>query len=254
MAEHGEAIARQVRDALLSGDLFLEYLPIVDLQNFNRCIGAEALVRWRRAGQVVMPMEFVPAIEGTPVAGLLTYWVIDTVEAELGEWLRSHPQAHLSINVPPEILGRGGLEYAARRSHLIDVRAQIVLEITERGIPDALGIEELRELETDSVQIALDDVGVDDNNLLVLFQAPVDIIKLDKRVADEIEAMTANPSIRGILSLVRASHRTVIAEGVERVEQADMLRDAGVSWAQGWLYSRSIPADDFIRWHAEHAG
>lgn len=244
--------AYEVRRALLDGEMFIEYLPTVDLQDNERCIGAEALVRWRRADCVVMPMQFIPAIEGTPVAGLLTYWVIDTVEAELGDWLRRNPKAHLSINVPPEVLGRGGLEYAARKSNLVDVRQQIVLEITERGVPDELGLEELKFISTDSVRIALDDVGVDDSNLLVLFQVPVDILKLDKRIIDDIHAPGSRGLLKNLSPMIRASCRVVVAEGIEKTDQAQVLRDHGVAWGQGWLYSRSLPASDFISWHAEH--
>ena len=252
MNDDARLLVNEVRDALLNGELFLEYLPTVDLQNGGRCVGAEALVRWRRGEKVIMPMQFIPSIEGTPVAGLLTYWVIDTVETELGAWLRQHPHAHLSINVPPEILGRGGLEYAARKSRLIDVRQQIILEITERGIPDAVGLEELKDLASDSVRIALDDVGMDDSNLLVLFQTPVDVLKLDKRVVDDIDAPDSQGLLAGLSPLIRASQRVVVAEGIEHPEQANLLRESGIAWGQGWLYSKALPAQEFITWHASH--
>ncbi|MEO7855212.1 MAG: EAL domain-containing protein, partial [Rubrivivax sp.] len=77
-----------IRRGLAAGEFFLEYLPTVSLLD-GRCIGAEALVRWRRDGVVVPPLEFVPIAENTPVIGLLTYWVIDTVAAEVSEWLRA---------------------------------------------------------------------------------------------------------------------------------------------------------------------
>ncbi len=77
-----------------------------------------------------MPDRFIPVIEETPVSGLLTYWVVDTLAAELGDWLRGHENVLLGINVPPEILGRGGLEYAAERAGLLDQAGKLVLEIT----------------------------------------------------------------------------------------------------------------------------
>jgi sensor c-di-GMP phosphodiesterase-like protein len=92
--------------AMDKGELFVEYLPAVSLRD-QRCVGAEALVRWRRGNTVVQPDEFLHLVEHTPVSGRLTYWVIDTVAAELETWLGDHPQARISINVPPEILGRG---------------------------------------------------------------------------------------------------------------------------------------------------
>src|SRR5262245_7909205 len=96
-----------VRAGMERGELFVEYMPIVTLKD-QRCVGAEALVRWWRAGAMLHPREFIPVIENTPVSGTLTYWVIDTVASELGGWLGENPEAQVSINVPPEILGRGG--------------------------------------------------------------------------------------------------------------------------------------------------
>src|SRR6266536_263836 len=109
---------RVIRDGLTNGEFFLEYLPTWLLEN-NRCVGAEALIRWRRPSGIVQPGQFIPLIENTPLSGLITYWVIDRVAEELGAWLRSNEGVHISINVPPEILGRGGLEYAVRKSGLI---------------------------------------------------------------------------------------------------------------------------------------
>src|SRR3954469_15828787 len=98
-----------MRSGLARGEFFLEYLPTVSLAD-GRCTGAEALARWRRPTGVVRPDDFIPLIEGTPLSGVLTYWVFETVAQELGDWLRAHKEASIGINVPPEILGRGGLE------------------------------------------------------------------------------------------------------------------------------------------------
>src|SRR3954468_18783621 len=114
-----------IRDALARGEFFLEYLPAVSLAG-GRCTGAEALIRWRSPAGIVSPAQFIPVVEQTPVSGLLTYWVMepvppalrvmDTVHAELGDWLRANPEAYVGINVPPEVLGRGGLAYSATKS------------------------------------------------------------------------------------------------------------------------------------------
>ncbi len=108
-------------------------------------------------------------MENTPFSGLLTYWVMDTVAAEMGDWLRSHRNAHISINVPPEIFGRGGLLYAGNKSGLIELASQIILELTERGLPDALAVDGLNLAHTIGVRIALDDVTlVDGANAAIL--------------------------------------------------------------------------------------
>src|SRR5436190_1546629 len=116
----------EVRAGLTQGEFLLEYLPTVSLAD-GRCVGAEALTRWRRPSGLVPPDAFIPLIEETPVAGMLTYWVMQTVARELGDWIGAHEDVHISINVPPAILGRGGLEYAGMISGLSNHRRQIVL-------------------------------------------------------------------------------------------------------------------------------
>ena len=88
---------------------------------------------------------FIPIAENTPLSGMLTYWVLDTVAAELGDWLRANPDVRVGINAPPEILGRGGMAYVATKSGLAEQAAQIILEVTERGLPDLLGVEAINQ-------------------------------------------------------------------------------------------------------------
>lgn len=240
---------QQVRAALFAGELFLEYLPVVAMDS-GRCVGAEALVRWQRGDRVVMPMDFIPDIEHTPVSGLLTYWVIDTMAAELADWMRGNPGAHIAINVPPEVLGRGGVVYAGYKAHLHDLRTRIVLEITERGVPDRMGLQEIRDIAADDVLIAMDDVAIDEDNLLLLSRVPVDLIKIDRGPVAGIETPAALPWLERLRALLEVGRHMVLAEGVERESQARILCDLGVQYAQGWLYSKPLRAADFIQWHA----
>ena len=241
---------QMLHKALLENAFFLEYMPTVALQNGGRCIGCEALIRWRRGADVVYPADFIPLMENTPVSGLITYWVIDTVASELGDWLRKHRSVHVGINVPPEVLGRGGLEYAARKAQLMDVRKQIVLEITERGIPDQLGLDELEDMADENILIAMDDVNMDESNFIVLSRLPVPIIKLDRDFVAQLTVANGKERLKAIAAFVQLGRHYVIAEGVETDEQAHLLKDAGVQYAQGWLYSKSVPAQAFMAYHA----
>ncbi len=242
-----------VRRAIFAGEMFLEYLPMVDLQDRDRCVGCEALVRWRRDGTVVPPLAFIPAIENTPVSGLLTYWVIDRMASELGDWLRTYGNVHVAINVPPEVLGRGGLEYAAYKANLLEVRSRLVLEITERGAPDHLGLQELRNIaQDDEVLIAMDDIGIDGGSMLAFARTPVDVLKLDRSVIAQIGGEDDAGVLAELTKLVGIGRQRFVAEGVEHAGQADNLRAIGVQWAQGWLYSCALPAREFIAWHAAH--
>jgi sensor c-di-GMP phosphodiesterase-like protein len=243
-----------LREALAADEFFLEYLPTIDLAD-GRCAGAEALIRWNRSGGVIPPLDFIPIADDTPVSGLITYWVMDTVAAELGEWLASHPQAHLSINVPPEVLGRGGLEYAASRSKLGECAQQLILEITERGLPDHIGIEGINHSRELGVRIALDDVTLSGPaNVAVLARANIDVIKLDASLVGQIVAGGPPPDwLDDVAAIVRSSRLAVIAEGVEQPHQLAALRAAGVQHAQGFHFSRPLSAEQFVAFHAETA-
>jgi sensor c-di-GMP phosphodiesterase-like protein len=245
-------VVSDVRAALYGGDLFLEYLPVVSLED-KRCVGAEALIRWRRQSHVVQPLEFIPLIENTPLSGLVTYWVIDTVADELAGWLRTHDGVHIAINVPPEVFGRGGLEYAAAKSDLLNLAYKFVLEITERGVPDKLGVDELNARPRGGVLVALDDVCASEASLLVASRVRVDIIKIDKPCVEEISREDSSQAkIAGLSALIRAAHVDVIAEGVETAAQIEVLRNAGIGMAQGWYFSPPLSAADFLTYFSAH--
>nr|WP_298723191.1 EAL domain-containing protein [uncultured Steroidobacter sp.] len=231
-----------LRGAMERGELFVEYQPIVSLVT-QRFVGAEALVRWRRENTVWPATRFVELLENTPMSGQITYWVIDTVARELGAWLSDHADVYISINVPPEILGRGGLEYAAVRSGLRARAGQILLEITERGVPDQLGLTALNTMAEHGVHLALDDVFLTGANLAVLSRGRFEIIKVDRKLIAQLREHAPEPAwLPGLRSVLLHSRLQVIAEGVESRYQADLLARAGVQMAQGFLFSASLPA------------
>jgi sensor c-di-GMP phosphodiesterase-like protein len=247
--------ADAIRDGLVQGEFFLEYLPTVSLAD-GRCTGAEALARWRRSsGVVVQPDEFIHVIEGTHLSGILTYWVLETVAKELGDWLRIHKEVHIGVNVPPEILGRGGLEYAASKAGLSEIRNQIVLEVTERGIPDTQGVAALEAASRSGVRIALDDVTLSATNLVILSRCTLDMIKTDRSLVDQITPDCPCPAwLSGLSALLNATRVAVVAEGVQTKAQVEALRAAGISMAQGYYFSPPISAEQLKTFHSSAAG
>lgn len=243
-----------IRDGLLRDEFFLEYLPIVSLAD-GRCVGAEALSRWRRSSGVVQPDEFIPLIAGTPMSGMLTYWVLENVSEALGDWLRVRKELSISINVPPEILGRGGLEYTASKTGVSEIRNQIILEVTERGVPDNMGLAALEAASRSGVRIALDDVTLSAANLVILSRCTLDLIKTHGSLAAQITPECPCPAwLDGLSALLQSTQVEIIAEGVETLAQVEALRAAGVSMAQGFYFSPPISAEELKAYCSRTSG
>jgi EAL domain-containing protein (putative c-di-GMP-specific phosphodiesterase class I) len=235
---------------LRNGEFFLEYLPIVELDN-GRCVGAEALTRWRRPWGIAQPAEFVPLIEETPLSGYLTYWVLEQIAANFLNWLRSH-DAYISFNVPPEIIGRGALWYLAERAGLIEIKHRLVIEITERGVPDRIAIEALNLAVDLGVRLALDDVG-SASNVIVLSRCNVEMIKIDQALVSQVRSGEPFPAaLKSIASLAKTNKLAVVAEGVEFADQAKVLKQAGIPLAQGYYFSQPLSADSFKTYFTAH--
>lgn len=245
----------EIRRGLEGGELFLEYLPTIALES-GRCVGAEALTRWRRDGAVVPPEEFIPLMEGTPLSGPLTYWVLETVAREIGDLLRGRPDLFLSVNVPPELLGRGGVAYTIRQAGIKDLVGQLVLEITERGMPDQLGLEALALATEAGCRVALDDAAEGGAHLVFLSRVcAVHQVKIDKSYIDRLAVEPWGPGLDWIWSLAALAYTSgveVVAEGVETAVQAELLLTAGIGLAQGYYFSPPLSAQELVRFIEEH--
>jgi len=238
-----------VQRAFAAHELFLAYQPIVALRG-GECVGAESLIRWRRGGRILEAAEFMPLIDRTPLSGTLTYWAIDTVASDLGDWLGTHERAHIAINIPPEVLGRGGIEYAAAKSGLRAHAKQLILEITERGIPDELGLKALNRIPATGARVALDDMTLSGANLALLTRCRFDLVKIDRGLVAQLAADRPEPAwLDGLAALLRTTTLDVVAEGVETEYQADALRAGGVQLAQGHLFAEALSADEFKRFY-----
>jgi sensor c-di-GMP phosphodiesterase-like protein len=239
-----------IRRALQTNEFFLVYQPIVSLSD-GRCVGAEALIRWQRNGTTVVEAgDFIPQTENTPLSGTVTYWVMDTVANELGEWLGQNADAFVGINVPPEILGRGGIEYVASKSGLRDRAKQLVLEITERGVPDQLGLNALNSIPATGARVALDDTTLSGANLALLTRCHFDFVKIGHELIAQIDGAKHPPWLDGLAAVLGTTKLQVVAEGIEQEQQAAVLARAGVQLAQGHLFSLPLRADDFKHYYA----
>ena len=252
MAEGDDLDLNAIEVAFERREFFLKYQPIVSLQD-GRCLGAEALIRWRRPdGSTMDAGGFMPSVDRTPLSGLITYWVIDTVAAELNSWLGAHPEANIAINIPPEILGRGGLDYAATKSGLRARARQLILEITERGVPDQQGLDALNRVPETGARVALDDTTLSGTNLALLMRCHFDFVKVDRLLVQQIghEEDQRRPAwLDGLAALLDRTSLQIVAEGIESSWQGETLKNAGVQWGQGHLLAEPLALDAFLRYY-----
>ncbi|MGN6225058.1 EAL domain-containing protein [Pseudoxanthomonas sp.] len=227
----------------------VHYQPIVDLRS-GACVGAEALVRWRREGALVPPDSFIPLAEESGWIAPITDQVLDGVVADLEAELAADRSLHIAINLGAEDIRSGRflrvLDEVLPRTR---IRAdQIWLEATERGFIDIEAARlTLAQARAAGHSVAIDDFGTGYSSLRHLQDLPLDALKIDKSFVDTIglEAATS-PVTAHIVEMARALDLHIVAEGVETQAQRDYLRSREVGYAQGWYFSRPLRAAEFI--------
>ncbi|HET7672697.1 MAG TPA: EAL domain-containing protein [Burkholderiales bacterium] len=241
------ALENRLRRALEREEFVLHYQPKLDLDS-RRIVGVEALIRWRSpdAG-LVAPMEFIPLLEETGLIVEVGMWVIRRAMRDQAAWAAAGARApRVAVNVSSiQVRQRNFVELL--RAEVGAGPAAIDLEITESHIMEDVEVnigklERLREL---GVGIAIDDFGTGYSSLAYLARLPVQILKIDRtfivRMLDDEDAMAL---VQTILSLARTLGLTVIAEGVETEEQAEVLATLRCDQVQGYYVSPPRPADE----------
>ncbi|MCS5956547.1 EAL domain-containing protein [Klebsiella variicola subsp. variicola] len=240
--------------ALSCRQLRLHYQPIIDIKN-NRCVGAEALLRWPGFdGPVMNPAEFIPLAENEGMIAQITDYVVDELFYEMGEFLASHPQLYVAINLSASDFHSARLiSQISEKAHSYAVCiGQIKIEVTERGFIDVAKttpvIQAFREA---GYEIAIDDFGTGYSNLHNLHALNVDILKIDKTFVDTLTTNNTSHLIaEHIIEMARGLRLKTIAEGVETPEQVSWLYKRGVQFCQGWLFAKAMPAREFMQWLA----
>jgi len=250
-------LGARLRDAVGTDQFFLAYQPIVDLET-GGVVGAEALVRWRphrSAGRdVVPPADFVPVAEQTGLIVPLGRWILGEACAELTRWRRAAPAADalvMSINVSGRQLREPGFvdEVAAVLATTGVPADRLVLEVTETAVLDDGGVTDaLHGLRRLGVGLALDDFGTAASSLGLLLTCPVSVLKLDRSFVDRLATDSRQRAVAtAVIQMARALDLGAVAEGVERPEQADLLRAIGYRRAQGFLYAAPLSGAEFTR-------
>ena len=240
-------------DAVAAGQLELHFQPFVDLRS-GRVVRAEALVRWRHpTWGLLQPQEFVELAGVTGAIQPLTRWVLEEGIACLRGWVdRGHPIG-LAVNLSARNLYDPGLvEYLGL---LLD-RARIdpfnlVVELTETELMDdaSLAREVFESLRSLGVQTAIDDFGTGYSSMTFLRDLPLQEIKVDRSFVQHMHERSDEFTIvRSMIDLGHNLGLEVVAEGVERPDQVELLQRLGCDLAQGYHWSRPIPSEDLLAW------
>jgi diguanylate cyclase (GGDEF)-like protein len=240
-------IESSLRGALGRGDVALLYQPCVGLPG-GRIIGMEALVRCPGpAGSLILPGEFIPVAEASDLIVELGRWVLRTAcQRARALHDRGHRLA-VSVNLSArqlhlpglvaEVLGALEVSGLPPRSLELEVTEGVAIQDMERSVTT------LRELRGHGVSIAMDDFGTGYSSLGYLRQMPIDVVKLDKSLVQEIQPGKDAALVPAVIGMAHSLGLRVVAEGVETEAQLRSLRQHGCDALQGFLFSPPVPAD-----------
>jgi diguanylate cyclase (GGDEF)-like protein len=245
-------LEQELGRALEHDELFLVFQPVVDLAT-GSCRGAEALLRWQHPQRDIQPIEFIPAAERSGLIIPIGRWVLREACLRARAWqLQVARPFSISVNVSPRQLLNADLPIFVRQAleeSGLPAR-DLWLEVSETVLLQdapvvAARLDELRAL---GVRIALDDFGAGSNSLDYVRRFPLDGLKIDRGfVRDLPHDRNDGVLVRALVTLAEGLGLTVVAEGVEREEQARALREAGCVYAQGFLYAQPIVPEELTR-------
>jgi len=240
-----------LRHALDNAQFVLYYQPQIDIKT-GRTIGAEALIRWRHPQLgIVPPARFIYVAEETGLIVAIGDWVLHEACRQNREWqLDGLPAIPVAVNLSARQLRKNIADTVARALKDGGLPAQCLeLELTEGTVQDAEAtLPALRRLRDMGVKLAIDDFGTGYSNLAYLKRLPIDKVKIDRSFLREI---TEDPDDRAIATAIigmgHSLRLKVVAEGVETQAQLAFLRVEGCDEAQGYLFGRPMPAEEFAR-------
>jgi diguanylate cyclase (GGDEF)-like protein/PAS domain S-box-containing protein len=242
------ALEARLHRALEGDEMVLHYQPLVDVVS-GRIKGVEALVRWQPPGKpLVMPGEFIGLAEDAGLIVPLGNWVLRTACRQARQWLDAGTPLMVAVNLSGrQFQATDVVSLVALALSESQLPAQwLELELTESVIMDSAerSIVALEALKALGVRLAIDDFGTGYSSLSYLKRFPLDKLKIDQSF---VAGMTQDANDRAITTAVVAMAHSlgleVLAEGVETVQQLDMLRALGCETVQGYLLGRPVPAE-----------
>jgi diguanylate cyclase (GGDEF)-like protein len=243
--------------ALERNEFELYYQPQVQLST-GRIVGAEALIRWHHADRgMVSPGEFIPLAEQTGQILPMGEWIITTACAQAAHWQQSGmAQLRVSVNLSGRQLDQPDIaEYLSRALKESGLQPWLLeIELTEsvvmRDIQKAIAT--LKLWSTLGVRVAMDDFGTGYSSLGYLKDLPFNTLKIDQCFIRNVSDIPENAAIvAAVIQMAHDLNLTVIAEGVESLDELRFLKEQGCDEIQGYLISRPLPAAQFERVYRE---
>jgi EAL domain-containing protein (putative c-di-GMP-specific phosphodiesterase class I) len=237
-----------LRKGLAQGDFALHYQPVVRLAD-GAVEGVEALVRWRRAGGLVLPGEFISVAEASGVIVEIGSWVLRTACAQARVWHAAGHPLSVAVNISARELQQP--DFAARvlrdvgQSGLL--ARYVEIEITESAAMQDMdrSVEALQELRRAGLRVLVDDFGTGYSSLSHLRGLPIDKVKIDKSFVMDLETNPDSAAIAtAVITMAHSLSLPVVAEGVESDAQLAFLRDNACDAIQGNLFSPALDPGD----------
>jgi diguanylate cyclase (GGDEF)-like protein len=251
---HRLRVDQALRGAEERGELSLVYQPLVALPR-GETVGVEALLRWKHPGLgQVSPADFIPVAEQSGLIVPLGRWVLERAVRQAAQWRRRRAAGRFTVNVNLSARQIGTDEglvdvvAALLQEHRLG-EGELALEVTESALMEdtdtaAATLERLRRL---GVRIVLDDFGTGYSSLLHVQHFPIDAIKIDRSFVATLGGRHADEAIvASIAGMAAAFELDVVAEGVERREQAERAHALGCRYAQGYYFARPVPASELV--------
>jgi diguanylate cyclase (GGDEF)-like protein len=243
-------IHNELHRAMALGELQVFYQPQVRIAT-GQLVGFEALMRWKHSSMGwVSPAEFIPVAEESGIIVKLGEWVMRTAAAQAAQWLaQGHLNFRMAVNLSVRQFAANNLPELVA-SVLADTQLpphMLELEVTEslalHSVATTLGT--LHACKSLGVQLAMDDFGTGYSSLAYLKRYPLDSLKIDQVFVRNITRDTGDAAItRAIVAMAHSFGMSVIAEGVETVDQLEYLRQLDCEDFQGYLFSKPVPASE----------
>ena len=251
-AIHRLLLSNDLREALSKNQLYIEYQPIIELKT-RQIYKCEALLRWEHPKRGnVSPSEFIPIAENTRLINDIGGWVFKEAIKQCASWRQSiHQDFQVAINKSPVQFNNNDAENMGWLQIITDNKAlnnAVVVEITEGLLLDAsTEVEDrLNEYRDNGVQVALDDFGTGYSSLAYLRKFDIDYLKIDQSFIASLETSNEDRVLcRAIVAMAHNLDIKVIAEGIETIEQCDILKLIGCDFGQGYYFSKSLLPDQF---------